>query len=262
MTTSSLLLASTLTIAAGLSTSIGGLVVLKKKNPSATFLAAALGFSAGVMLWVSFLEILPEASDQMVERLGDKPGQWAAVGAFFLGVLIIGVIDRLVPTAVNPHESHEVGGVDVAKLRKMGVLMAVAIGIHNFPEGFATFLSALESPHIAIPVAVAIAIHNIPEGISVAIPLWQATGSRFQGFKWATLTGIAEPLGALVGFLLLMPVMGPLTLGIAFGAVAGIMVFISLDELLPTAVSTGKHHAAVYGLLAGMLVMAVSLVLV
>lgn len=247
-----MVLAFALSLAAGLSTAIGGLVVLKKQDPSARFLAAALGFSAGVMLWISFLEILPTAS----QNLGSTA---KGACAFFGGVALIGVIDRLVPSAVNPHESHQAGGVDVAKLRKMGVMTALAIGIHNFPEGFATFLSGMESLSIAIPVAVAIAIHNIPEGISVAIPIWQASGSRMKGFTWAALTGFAEPLGALVGYLLLLPFMGPMTMGLAFGVVAGIMVFISLDELLPTAVATGEHHAAIYGLVVGMMVMALSL---
>lgn len=247
-----MILAFALTLAAGLSTAIGGLVVLKKKEPSARFLATALGFSAGVMLWISFMEILPTASDNLGSSV-------SATAAFFAGVALIAFIDQAVPAAVNPHESHEAGAVNVAQLRKMGVLTALAIGIHNFPEGFATFLSGMESLKIALPVAIAIAIHNIPEGISVAIPMWQASGSRWKGFKWAALTGFAEPLGALIGYLLLLPVMGPGAMGIAFGMVAGIMVFISLDELLPTAVATGKHHSAVYGLIAGMAVMALSL---
>ncbi|WP_445227765.1 zinc transporter ZupT [Corynebacterium sp. H128] len=260
--TSQILFAFALTLAAGLSTAIGGLVVLKKKEPSALFLASALGFSAGVMLWVSFWELMPTAKDYLVTAVGDKAGNWAVVAAFFGGVLLITIIDRLVPEAVNPHEPHDEAAVESAKLRKMGVLMALAIGIHNFPEGFATFLSGTESLSIALPVAFAIAIHNIPEGISVAIPIWQATGSRRKGFMWAMLTGLAEPIGALVGFLVLLPFLGPATMGIAFGAISGIMVFISLDELLPTAVATGKHHAAVYGLIIGMAVMALSLLLV
>lgn len=255
-----LLIAFALTLAAGLSTAIGGLVVLKKKQPSDRFLATSLGFSAGVMLWVSFAEIVPKATENLSEAFGDR-GEAAAVAAFFGGVLLIALIDRLVPDVVNPHEQHEAGGVDVRKLRNMGIMTAVAIAIHNFPEGFATFLSGMESMTIAIPVAAAIAIHNIPEGIAVAIPMWQATGSRKRGFTWAALTGLAEPIGALVGFLLLLPLLGPMTLGIAFGAVAGIMVFISLDELLPTAVATGRHHAAIYGLIVGMAIMAISLLL-
>lgn len=252
-----MILAFSLTLAAGLSTAIGGLVVLKRREPSAGFLATALGFSAGVMLWISFMEILPTASDDLSEKI--RQPSLAATLAFFGGIAVIALIDRLVPAAVNPHETHDEGNVNVDQLRKMGIMMALAIGIHNFPEGFATFLSGMESLTIAVPVAIAIAIHNIPEGISVAIPIWRASGSRMKGFKWAALTGFAEPLGALIGYLLLLPVLGPVTMGIALAMVAGIMVFISLDELLPTAVATGKHHAAVYGLIGGMAVMALSL---
>ncbi|AKK02783.1 zinc transporter ZupT [Corynebacterium epidermidicanis] len=258
-----MILAFALTLAAGLSTAIGGLVVLKRREPTQLFLAAALGFSAGVMLWVSFLEIMPEATANLQESFGEKRGAWAATGAFFAGVLLIGIIDRLVPEPVNPHETHVGDGQDLSAqaFSKMGLMMALAIGIHNFPEGFATFLSGMNSLQVALPVAIAIGIHNIPEGISVAIPLWQATGSRWKGFKWAAITGLAEPLGALVGYLVLLPFLGPTTMGIAFGMIAGIMVFISLDELLPTAEATGKHHAAVYGLVVGMAVMALSLLL-
>lgn len=252
-----------LALGAGLSTALGGLVVLKKREPTALFLAAALGFSAGVMLWVSFLEILPEAMTNLQERFGAKHGAWLATGAFFGGVAVIGIIDRLVPEPVNPHElrTGAGSGASTQAFGKMGVMMAIAIGIHNFPEGFATFLSGMESMKIAVPIAVAIGIHNIPEGISVAIPIWQATGSRRKGFLWAAITGLAEPVGALVGLAFLLPFLGPVTMGTAFGMIAGIMVFISLDELLPAAVATGKHHAAVYGLIAGMAVMALSLLL-
>ena len=145
--------------------------------------------------------------------------------------------------------------------KRQGVFTAFALALHNFPEGFATFMSGLEAPEIAIPIAVAIAIHNIPEGIAVAVPLRAATGSRTKAFWWATVSGLAEPVGALIGFAILMPFIGPATMGFSFAAIAGIMVFISLDELLPTAEETGKHHFAIYGVIAGMAIMAVSLML-
>lgn len=168
----------------------------------------------------------------------------------------------MVPEEINPHEPGTTEeDARRGRLMKTGVFTAVALGLHNFPEGFATFLAGLESKEIAVPVAVAIAIHNIPEGIAVAVPLREATGSRKKAFWWATLSGLAEPLGALIGFGLLLPVLGPATMGISFAAVAGIMVFISLDELLPTAEETGEHHYAIYGLIAGMAIMAVSLML-
>ncbi len=255
--------AFSLVLLSGLSTSIGGALAVGKREPGPKFMAAALGLSAGVMLYVSFMEILPEALKKLESTLGDEArATWTMMGAFFAGIAIIAIIDRLVPEEINPHEPATTEEEARRKrLMKTGMFTAFALAIHNFPEGFATFLSGLEAPEIAIPVAVAIAIHNIPEGIAVAVPLRSATGSRKKAFWWATLSGLAEPLGALIGFALLMPFIGPMTFGISFAVIAGIMVFISLDELLPTAEETGEHHCAIYGLIAGMAVMAVSLAL-
>lgn len=254
-----------LTLFAGLATGIGGLIAVMKNNPGKRFMAGALGFSTGVMLYVSFMEILPKASEELETAWGERGGAWAAVAAFFVGIAVIAVIDRLVPEPINPHERGI--GEDPQKaaqrrrMMKMGMFTAGAIAIHNFPEGFATFIAGLEDLSIAVPVAVAIAIHNIPEGVAVAVPIRQATGSRRKALNWATLSGLAEPAGALIGFALLMPFMGPAALGLSFAAIAGIMVFICLDELLPTAVATGRHHTAIYGVILGMGVMAASLLL-
>ena len=250
--TSTILFAFTLTLAAGISTGIGGAIAVAKRRPGPAFMAAALGLSAGVMLYVSFMEILPQAMESI--------GGWAVAG-FFAGIALILVIDRLVPEDVNPHEPLRIQADARSRFLKTGVFTAVAIAIHNFPEGLATFIAGLEDPGIAVGIAAAIAIHNIPEGVAVAIPLREATGSRWKAWLAATASGLAEPIGALVGFALLMPVMGPPALGLVFSAVAGVMVFISLDKLLPTAEVTGRHHAAVYGLIAGMAIMAVSLLL-
>lgn len=263
--TSTVLFAFGLTLFAGLATGIGGLISLLKKDPGPRFLAGSLGLSAGVMLYVSFMEILPKGFDELASAWGERPGAWAAVGAFFAGVALIAVIDRLVPEPINPHERGVGDDPQLAaerrRLMKMGAFTAGALAIHNFPEGFATFISGLEDASIAIPVALAIAIHNVPEGVAVAVPIRQATGSRARALTWSTLSGLAEPAGALVGFLVLMPFLGPVSLGLTFAAVAGIMVFICLDELLPTAVATGQHHTAVYGLILGMAIMAVSLLM-
>ncbi|WP_295624040.1 zinc transporter ZupT [uncultured Corynebacterium sp.] len=254
-----------LTLAAGLATGIGGLISVSRRNPGPRFMAGALGFSAGVMLYVSFLEILPKGVEELSEAWGTAGGSWAAIGAFFGGIAVIAIIDRLVPEPINPHEPGTIDDPEVSarrrRMMKMGTMTAVAIAIHNFPEGFATFIAALEDPQLALPVAMAIAIHNVPEGIAVAVPIHQGTGSRRKALSWSFLSGLAEPAGALIGFLVLMPLLGPVTMGIAFAMVAGVMVFISLDELLPAAESTGRHHTAIYGLIAGMAVMAVSLLL-
>ena len=251
-----------LTVAAGLSTSIGGIIGVLGRPTSTKLMSVGLGFSAGVMIYVSMVEILPKGRDELVAAFGATPGTWWMIVAFFGGIGLIALIDWIVPSAVNPHEP---GTIDERARRhalmRTGMLTAVALAVHNFPEGFATFIAALQDPYVAIPVAIAIAIHNVPEGLAVAVPVYHATGSRAKGFWWATLSGAAEPAGALVGYLLLMPFLSDALLGVVFAGIAGIMVFISLDELLPTAHEYGEHHWAVYGLVAGMAVMAVSLAL-
>ena len=229
------------------------------------FLSVSLGFSAGVMIYVSMVEIFPAARGMLAAPLGADGSGWTAAAAFFAGMLVIAVIDRIVPSEENPHEPKLVEGEErtsSAKLMRTGVFTAAAIAIHNFPEGLATFVSALQDPGIAIPIVAAIAIHNIPEGIAVSVPIYHATGSRRRAFLYSFVSGLAEPAGALIGWLLLMPVMNDVVFGCIFAAVAGIMVFISLDELLPSAREYGEHHLAIYGLIAGMAVMAVSLLIV
>jgi len=257
-------IAFALTLFAGLATGIGSALALLARRTNTRFLSAALGFSAGVMIYVSFVEILANAREILSAELGVRPGAWVAVLAFFGGIALTALIDRLVPAAENPHEVHRVEEMHRrpdAHLMRMGLLSAVAIALHNFPEGIATFVAALDDPKLGVSIATAVAIHNIPEGIAVAVPVFYATGSRARAFSWSFLSGLAEPLGALVAWLLLASFLGGAVRGILFAAVAGVMVFISFDELLPTAREYGEHHIAVYGLTSGMAVMAVSLAL-
>lgn len=261
----SILFAFSLTLIAGLSTGIGSAIAFFAKKTNTKFLSFSLGFSAGVMIYVSMIEIFQEAQKSLSQGLGDKWGQWAAAGSFFLGMFIIGVIDKIIPSYENPHEINpkqpEDDGTKKIKLKRVGILTALAIGIHNFPEGMATFISALQEPSIAIGVTIAIAIHNIPEGIAVSIPILYATGSKKKAFFYSFLSGLAEPIGALIGFLVLLPFLNDVLFGIIFGTIAGIMVFISLDELLPAAKEYGEHHISIYGLVIGMIIMALSLLL-
>ncbi len=264
---SNFLLAFSLTLFAGLSTGIGSLLSLLTKRTNTKFLSVALGFSAGIMLYVSFVEIFFKANESLVIAYGENLGRWITVGGFFFGILLIAVIDKFIPEMGNPHSVHTVEEMDGTseehkkKLMRMGVFMALAIGIHNFPEGLATFIATLQDPSLGIPIAAAIAIHNIPEGIAVAVPIYYATGSRKEAFRLSFLSGLAEPAGALIGYFLLLPFMSDATLGLVFAVVAGIMVFISLDELLPSAEEYGEHHLSIYGLVAGMGVMAISLLI-
>jgi ZIP family zinc transporter len=271
-TTSSVLTAFAITLFAGLATGIGSALAYFARRTNLSFLAISLGFSGGVMVYVSFTEILRKAEDLLVGLHGPKEGAWMTAGGFFAGLVLMALIDRLVPEKSNPHEltprdelvdyqTHHDAQVPQAKLLRMGLFSALAIAIHNFPEGLATFLAALEDPHLGLAIGIAIAIHNIPEGISVSVPIFYATGNRRRAFGLSFLSGLSEPVGAAVGFLVLRTFLTPSILGLTFALVAGIMVYISLDELLPTAREYGAGHEVLFGLLGGMAVMAVSLLL-
>jgi len=255
-----------LSLIAGLSTGIGGFITLFAKKTNTNFLAVSLGFSAGVMVYVSLVELLPESQSLLSEAIGGKAGGAMAVISFFVGMIIAGVIDRILPEEDNPHDlkSHDGSGNPIApekKLMRTGIITAIAITIHNFPEGIATFISAMYDPALALPIALAIALHNIPEGISVAVPIYYATSDKVKAVLYSFASGLTEPLGALIGYFILMPFMNEVVYGVLFSMVAGIMVFISFDELLPAAREYGEHHLSIYGMVTGMIAMAVSLVL-
>jgi len=253
-------LAVVLTLVAGLSTGIGSAVAYFIRKPKLVFLSFGLGLSAGVMIYVSFVELLPQG----IEGAGELWG----VAAFFLGVVLIFLIDRLVPEAENPHEFHEVDdehGHTMAgpnpHLLRTGLFTAFAVGIHNFPEGLATFAATLTNAKLGVFIAIAIAIHNIPEGISVSVPIFYATGSRKKAFVYSFLSGVAEPVGGLAGYLVLAPFLTPALVAGLMSLIAGIMVYVSLDELLPMAHRVGHGHVVILGIMLGMAVMAGSLLL-
>ncbi len=268
--TGDILFAFLLTLGAGLSTGIGSALAFFTKKTNETFLSVALGFSAGVMLYLSFVEIFPEALESLGEATSGSNAYIITTAAFFGGIGITAIIDRLVPDVANPHEIRAVEDLQESdedlerkskSLMRMGVFTALAIALHNLPEGLATFMAALESRALGVSIAIAIAIHNIPEGIAVSMPIYYATGSRLKAFVYSFLSGLAEPIGALIGFFILYTFITDMTFGIVFAAVGGIMVYIAVDELLPTAEKFGKHHLVIYGLIAGMAVMAISLIL-
>lgn len=262
------IIAFALTLFAGLSTAIGGGIVLLYKKFSARFLAASLGFSAGVMIFISLVELYPDAQEQLGVLYGETSGHFYALLSFFGGIAIIAIIDFFVPSYENPHEP---GDLSISKangkgkdqnLMRLGFMSAFAIAIHNFPEGIATFVSAMNDPALGATIAVAIGIHNIPEGIAVAIPIYYATRSRKKAFWYSLLSGLAEPVGAVVGYFMLAYFFHESFMGIILAGVSGIMVYISLDELLPTAEKYGEHHPAIIGVIAGMAVMGFSLLII
>ena len=256
-----------MSLLAGMATGIGSIIAFFYKKTNKNFLSFALGLSAGVMIYISFMELLFEARIGITEISGsDKSGILYTALAFFGGMLFSGLIDAFVPDAENPHEMHTMDELSKpdnhhTRLKHTGIVTALAIAVHNFPEGIATFVSALGNVETGIAIAVAVAIHNIPEGIAVSVPIYAATGNRRKSFWISFMSGLAEPIGALIGWLILMPFLSPMLMNLVFAFVAGIMIFISLDELLPAAREYGKSHIALYGLISGMALMAASLYL-
>lgn len=264
---SNILIAFIITLIAGLSTCIGSLFVLVKKNISDRYLSISLAFSAGVMIFVSFNEIFVESKKILVEALGKDNGILLATISFFTGILISAVIDLMVPKIQNPHELSYIHNscneetIKNYKLMRMGIMSTIAVMIHNLPEGIATFISSVNDISIGIPIAVAVALHNIPEGIVVSVPIYCATNNRLKAFKYALISGIAEPIGAILSFFVLMPIMNDVVFGFVLGIVSGIMIYISFDELLPAAQEYGDHHTSILALLLGMAVMSISLII-
>lgn len=267
---------------AGLSTVFGALIVFFTKANNDKFLSLALGFSAGVMIYVSFMEIMPTSVQYLSETSSGRSPELIMLGGFLGGIFLIGIIDKLVPDEDNPHHSQFIDQADLKdeedieeaileskksngsgkNLERVGIMTAFGIAIHNFPEGLATFMAALVSPELGISIAIAIALHNIPEGIAVAVPIYNSSGSKSKAFWITFLSGFAEPLGGIVGYFLLRPFINNTTFGIIYALVAGIMVYISLDELLPASREYGEEHLSIYGVVGGMIVMAFSLIMI
>lgn len=242
-----------LSLFAGLSTIIGAFIVFFIKHDNLRFLGFGLGFSAGAMIYISFVEILPQAILDF-SKLYPSMGEIYAILCFFGGIFVSAFIDSIIPEEINPHEKTN-------SLKRVGVFTAIVVGIHNFPEGFATFASSLESLSFGLMIAIAVAIHNIPEGVVVSLPIYHATKSKKKAIVFSALSGIAEPIGAIIGIIIIFPIFGKSALSFSLAFAAGIMVFISLDELLPSARQYGKSHDSLYGLILGMLMMAISIIL-
>lgn len=286
------IIALLLTLFAGMATGIGGAIIMFVKKFSPKYLCATLGFSAGVMILISLVELFQEAREVLSLEFGDKLGLLYTLLSFFGGMAIIALIDNFVPKENNPHEVNSMtiqvheeavgerkailsfGEEDPAagkgnsvpdnksgKLLRLGILSSLVIAVHNFPEGLATFISAIENPELGASIAFAIALHNLPEGIAVAIPIYYATHKRGKAVGYATLSGIAEPLGGVLGYIVLRSILTPSLLACVLALVAGIMVYISLDELLPTAENYGEHHVAIIGVISGMVFMSFGLLL-
>jgi ZIP family zinc transporter len=256
-----------MTFLAGMATSIGGLIAFFARRTKTSFLSFSLGFSAGVMIYISFTEILSAANRIFSRSHEARTAAWLTLLFFIAGFLITALIDKLIPSMDNPHEARSVeqmaDGKPPAdkKLLRIGLFTAVAIGIHNLPEGIATFMAGMSDMTVGVSIAIAIAIHNIPEGIAVSVPVYYATGSKRKALYWTVLSGFSEPVGAIIGFGIISLIPSTDVLGYVYAIVAGIMIYISFDELLPAAHRYGKHHTAIYGLLSGIILIGISLIL-
>jgi len=244
-------LALLFSLLAGAATTIGALIALAAKRTSYRALSFGTGFSAGVMMYISFAELLSSATSSV--------GFAAANLFFFAGFLAMAILDFTIP---HIYEEEKTAGVraKASKLDKAGTLVFLGVFLHNFPEGLVAFFGTLKDAHLGFLLLLAVAIHNIPEGVAVYMPTYYATGDKKRAFLLSVLSGLAEPLGALLSFVLLYQFITPALIGAMLACVAGLMVFISFDELLPMSFEHGEEHTAIVGISLGMLLMAISLV--
>lgn len=240
-----------LSFMAGMSTLLGALVVFITKKKSERLVSVSLGFAGGVMISVSFTDLLPNAHTLLQNYSGDKLGIVLSTIFLLLGVVIAGGLDKFVP-----HISEEHGeDYHHQNLFRVGFVSTLAIGLHNFPEGIATFMAGYDNLALGLSIALAIAMHNIPEGISVAMPIYFSTGSVSKAFKYTFLSGIAEPIGALLAFLILKPYINDFSLGAIFALISGIMLYISIEELIPSSREYGYTKTALVSTFTGIILM-------
>ncbi len=252
-----------LSLIAGMSTCIGGLVVFFSNIKNIRFLAFSMSFAAGVMIYVSFMEMLPDAQITLSDSFGFSFGNSLTIGLFFLGMFLVYLIGKFIPSTHHLDDNinkSEPGTVNKG-LYRTGTLVALAIAIHNFPEGIATFLASVNDLSVGLMIAFAIALHNIPEGVAVATPIYFSTGNKWKAFRYTFYSGIAEPIGAVIAFLIIGEMLSPEVLAYSLSIISGIMVYISFDYLLPTGLKYGKKRDVINGVVIGMAVMAISILI-
>ena len=258
-------MAFSLTLLAGLATAIGGMIAFVTKKDNLKALSISLGFSAGVMIFISLVDIIPGA-ENLLKTHFPHGYQWLVFGGFILGILISLLIDYFIPDHVdtdellNPEDNEAYERHHSRLLKRAGIVTAVAICIHNFPEGMATFLTTTQDLTLGFSVAFAIAIHNIPEGISVALPIYHLTGKKRYAMLYAALSGITEPIGALVGMFIFGLFVPNFFVGFLMATVAGIMTYISIDTLLPMSKSYDTGHYSISGVVLGLVIMGITMI--
>lgn len=252
------LLAFTITFVAGASTAIGALAAFFVRKKDFKTIAFAMSFSAGVMIFVSFADIMPMSAELFGRSFSETKAEAATFAMFFAGALIAGIIDRFVPEHITTEMLDKSGVAKKTNVRKAAIMTSLALAVHNFPEGLSVFFSTLEDTRMGLALGFAILLHNIPEGISVALPAYQSTGSRKKAFWLSTCSGLVEPFGALCAYFVFAPFLTPTLVGACMAITAGLMVYIALDELLPMAKEYDEQHSAIVGVFLGMAVIALS----
>ena len=250
-----------ITLFAGLSTAIGGGIAFIVKKDNLKALSIGLGFSAGVMIFVSFMDMIPEADKLLLSNFPNNH-QWITFAGFIIGLVVAILIDYFLPDHTDDVLNPDGPAHRDYKIKRAGLFTAIAICVHNFPEGMATFFTTTQNITLGLSVGIAIAIHNIPEGIAVALPMYHVTGKKRYAMLYAALSGISEPIGALAGMFIFGLFLPQVLIGALMSAVAGIMIYISFDTLLPLAKEYGDWHQSIVGILSGILVIWVSLILI
>ena len=242
-----------LSLMAGLSTVIGAFIVFFSKSQNKKLITFALAFSAGVMITVSFTDLFVSAEETLSKYNGKLNGVLLSILFLLSGSFVALLIDKFIPDEPKANPSEPSG-----KLYRVGFVSMIALMIHNFPEGIATFVSGYENTTLGISIALAIALHNIPEGISVAMPIYYSTKSKYQAFKYTLFSGLAEPVGALLAFLFLRPYINEIILAIIFAIVSGIMLYISFAELIPASRQYGYHKIYLFSIFLGICIIPLS----
>ena len=194
-------------------------IFIKIKNKDKV-IASSLAFASGVMLSVSITDLIPESIHMLKNYFN---GQIVILLSFIfmlIGIITSSLIDKYLPT------------INYQNLYRVGIISMLAIILHNIPEGIATFISTTKDTSLGISLATSIALHNIPEGISISIPIYYSTKSKFKALFYTFISALSEPIGAILTYLFLLPLITDTLLGLLFSFIAGIMLQISLMELL------------------------------
>lgn len=243
-----------LSAAAGGATVIGALLAVVVRRPKASLLTLALGFSAGVMLSVSLLDLLPDAIGVLLFEMPGLAGAAVVVFSCAAGMLCSQLLDSVLPQSFERTEYKN----REQRLLRLGIFSMLALMLHNLPEGMAVFLSASRDVKMGLKLCWAIALHNIPEGLSIAMPIYAAQGRRAPAVLLAAVSGAAEPLGAVLALRFLKPVLTERGLAMMFCGIAGLMSAIAVAELLPAALCDKRAGYGVAGVLFGILLMLVN----